>query len=497
MAVKSTANLKIFINANVTANGVNSNTGANMNTILIDIVDSFFSVVSVPAVTGSGIANRMTRWASTQIAESGTWTNAGNTLIPVTNNSALGSLTLGVQSFHAAATSTTASLNIKTSAGTDPSSPVEGMLWYNGTNLYFRDSSTSVDILASATLTGSGTTNTLPMFTASGVIGDSPVKHDGSGNINIETGNLSVGIAIASAPLHVQDSTSNITFISENLKTSGDAYAMGAQTSGSNGSGKNVGVYGITDNGGINVGIAGIGGILDPDHWATMTTAHALNDVGGAFSVRATTAEKSSAIIGYNPADTSSDAYGIDLLVSNTGTGTPYGMRVQDGTEGIGKVLTCITADGKAQWADPNPVIIGGLVVTSTSTTDVSNGSYNILEDTTALTSVSSGIAQDSDWTLEITEAGITNQKGRVSAVIKCEKTGGAGRQYDFAIFKNGSIISDSEMTDLTLENNDTWSNIKCTAPVELSTGDLFSIRVSGNGTGDDIECTNGTIYIN
>lgn len=140
--------------------------------------------------------------------------------------------------------------------------------------------------------------------------------------------------------------------------------------------------------------------------------------------------------------------------------------------------------------------IIGGLVVTSTSTTNVSNGSYNILEDTTTLTSVSSGIAQDSDWTLEITEAGITNQKGRVSAVIKCEKTGGAGRQYDFAIFKNGSIISDSEMTDLTLENNDTWSNIKCTAPVELSTGDLFSIRVSGNGTGDDIECTNGTIYI-
>lgn len=140
--------------------------------------------------------------------------------------------------------------------------------------------------------------------------------------------------------------------------------------------------------------------------------------------------------------------------------------------------------------------IIGGLVVTSTSTTNVANGSYNVLEDTTELTSVNSGIAQDSDWTLEITQAGITNQKGRVSAVVKCEKTGGAGRQYDFAIFKNGSIISDSEMTDLTLENNDTWSNIKCTAPVEMSTGDLFSLRVSGNGTGDDIECTNGTIYI-
>jgi len=155
-----------------------------------------------------------------------------------------------------------------------------------------------------------------------------------------------------------------------------------------------------------------------------------------------------------------------------------------------------LTINAKGLVTAATSEIIGGLVVTSTSTTNVANGSYNVLEDTTALTSVNSGIAQDSDWTLEITQAGITNQKGRVSVVIKCEKTGGAGRQYDFAIFKNGSIISDSEMTDLTLENNDTWSNIKCTAPVEMSTGDLFSLRVSGNGTGDDIECTNGTIYI-
>lgn len=159
-------------------------------------------------------------------------------------------------------------------------------------------------------------------------------------------------------------------------------------------------------------------------------------------------------------------------------------------------VKPTLTVNAKGLVTAVTSEIMGGLVVTSTSTTNVANGSYNVLEDTTALTSVSSGIGQDSDWTLEVTQTGITNQKGRVSAVIKCEKTGGAGRQYDFAIFKNGSIISDSEMTDLTLENNDTWSNIKCTAPVEFSTGDLFSLRVSGNGTGDDIECTNGTIYI-
>ena len=38
-----------------------------------------------------------------------------------------------------------ASLNIP--SGTDPSSPVDGDLWFNGTNLYFRDGTTSIDLL--------------------------------------------------------------------------------------------------------------------------------------------------------------------------------------------------------------------------------------------------------------------------------------------------------------------------------------------------------------
>ena len=41
-----------------------------------------------------------------------------------------------------------ASMNIPTSAATDPSSPNEWDLWYNGTNLYFEDSAGSQDLLA-------------------------------------------------------------------------------------------------------------------------------------------------------------------------------------------------------------------------------------------------------------------------------------------------------------------------------------------------------------
>ena len=40
MAQKSTADLKAQTDANITSNGVNSNTGANHNTLLNDILDS-------------------------------------------------------------------------------------------------------------------------------------------------------------------------------------------------------------------------------------------------------------------------------------------------------------------------------------------------------------------------------------------------------------------------------------------------------------------------
>lgn len=153
MTVKSVAALKAFIDANRTSNGANTNTGATENEILNDIVDSFFSKLGTPAVTGSGAANRITRWASANVAESGTWTNAGNVFAPVTNNSGLGTDALGVQSFHAAATTTTAPINLKSSVGVIPTGTnrKSGMLLWDGTSLLFHtaDNTAASDLLAS------------------------------------------------------------------------------------------------------------------------------------------------------------------------------------------------------------------------------------------------------------------------------------------------------------------------------------------------------------
>jgi hypothetical protein len=142
------------------------------------------------------------------------------------------------------------------------------------------------------------------------------------------------------------------------------------------------------------------------------------------------------------------------------------------------------------------PQIIGGVTLSSSSNTNILNGTYVILADTTTVTSVTSGIGQDSNWTLEVTQAGITNQKGVVTFTGNLEKDAGGGANYDIAIFKNGSIVSESEQIDQKLESGGKGQSVTVMAITEFSTNDTFDIRVAGNGTADDIFCGGGSLYI-
>lgn len=62
-----------------------------------------------------------------------------------------------------AATTASAQLNLTTSAGVNPSTPISGDMWWNGTNLYFYDGSSNVDILLGG---GSGSS----LFTDGGAV---------------------------------------------------------------------------------------------------------------------------------------------------------------------------------------------------------------------------------------------------------------------------------------------------------------------------------------
>jgi hypothetical protein len=125
-------------------------------------------------------------------------------------------------------------------------------------------------------------------------------------------------------------------------------------------------------------------------------------------------------------------AVGIGGTFIVTGTSlSKYALRLQDGTEAPGKVLTCITANGEAQWQTPSSG--GGLtwstiIGASPAVTLAANNAYVIRDTTgafTTLTLPSSGVVVgDIIKIIATTEGGggsITSWqilKARVSDVI-------------------------------------------------------------------------------
>jgi hypothetical protein len=154
----------------------------------------------------------------------------------------------------------------------------------------------------SAGITGSGTINTLSKFTASGAIGNSLIKDDGS--------NIAVNGTIASA------------------------YKLGVYSTTA---GENYTIYGNTTVNGA-VGVAGVN-----------------QGVGASTNFGASGTAQSSTSLNVGVYGQASGASTVNIGGKFVGSGatTNYSAQLQDGTEGVGKVLTSMTSDGKAQWATP------------------------------------------------------------------------------------------------------------------------------------------------
>lgn len=147
----------------------------------------------------------------------------------------------------------------------------------------------------------------------------------------------------------------------------------------------------------------------------------------------------------------------------------------------------------------PNTVaggVIGGIFCSSSATTNVLNGTYALLADTTIITPVSNNVAQDANWTLEYT--GTESNSGILQFNTSVAKTAGGGKNYDFALFKNNVLIPESELENFKLESDGKGRSVVITVPVDRATSDLFTVKVAGNGTTDDVTCSGGTLlFIN
>ena len=147
---------------------------------------------------------------------------------------------------------------------------------------------------------GSGTTNYLSKFTGTGTIGNSQTQDNGA--------NIAVNGAIVSAYKFAVYSTT---------------------------AGENYNIYGNTTVNGA-VGVAGVNqGVGASTNYGTSGTAQSSTALNIGVYGQATGAS----------AENVGGKFSAILATAN------YSVQLQDGTEGIGKVLTSMTADGKAQWA--------------------------------------------------------------------------------------------------------------------------------------------------
>jgi hypothetical protein len=162
---------------------------------------------------------------------------------------------------------------------------------------------------------GSGTNNFLAKWTPDGnTLGDSIVQNIGN--------QLSIGAAPDSvSKVYIADNTYAVTQKIIQVKTTGINNTLSIQSSGV-GAASNSAIVGSASGATVNIGVTG-------------SVSGSGTNYGGFFqSSNATT--------------------NVGVYGDANGTGEKYAAQLKDGTEGIGKVLTCKTVDGKANWETPS-----------------------------------------------------------------------------------------------------------------------------------------------
>jgi|LakMenEpi03Aug12_release.lakeMendotaPanAssembly.Ray.scaffolds.fasta_scaffold01412_55 hypothetical protein len=208
-----------------------------------------------------------------------------------------------------------------------------------------------LSVISSGGVTGSGTLNYLARWTPNGTtLGIGVTRDDG----------VSVGIGAApsaNALLYVSNASKNTTVrIDQLLNATSITNGAYITNTGTN----------TQENRGLEISVNN-SSLTNTGLLAVVTANAPAVGVGGTFIVGGTSLSK-------------------------------YALRLQDGTEGVGKVLTCITGNGEAQWQTPSS---GGGLTWSTITgpspvvTLAANNGYVIRDTTGAFTSLtlpSSGV---------------------------------------------------------------------------------------------------------
>lgn len=244
---------------------------------------------------------------------------------------------------------------------------------------------------------GSGTTNYVSKFTASGTIGNSLIQDDGTG--------LSIGLSSPYPGVKLYVASTGIAIVG-----SGTTYGV-------QGKGGQYGVWGesVSDEAGNHIGVYGSAGDID---------GGSATYIGGRF-------------------------------VGGGANGTNYSLWLQDNTEGVGKFLKSITSDGKANWATMS-VADTGLTLTTTGTSGASTLVGNTLNIPQYAGSSSfipnfkadetyRGISLNNNSTTVVSEGGVTMSSSASTSAQSVASTNFAAKQIRLRYF--ASVVSGGRYT--------------------------------------------------
>lgn len=220
-------------------------------------------------------------------------------------------------------------------------------------------------------LSGSGAINRLSKWTSSTGLGNSLLQDNGT------------SISFGTSP--------NTTYGFYSNYSSGQASIFGQNTYP--GPGESIGVVGAgTGVGGTN----NIGGSFVADNNTTLNIgvkgssqwAGSLTNIGGLFQALNSTSN--------------------------------YSVQLTDGTQGVGKVLTCITSDGKANWATASVANLQKIITTTYELTDADNDYTIFINNGATAISISLGsitianfcVGFIQEGSADVTFVGVTNPVG-------------------------------------------------------------------------------------
>lgn len=244
----------------------------------------------------------------------------------------------------------------------------------------------------SSGISGSGLNNYVARWTPNNTtLGYGVIRDDGSG--------VGVGIDPNSAIQLFLATSTKINGITSNVSTPLGSEAHGYTTTVNGDSILNSGLTaqissGTTTNIGVRIAV-GSGGSLSP--------VPAGYDYGVFASARSTVRGN----IG-------------GFFLADTGGTSRYALQLQDGTEVAGKVLTCITSDGKANWATPTYANLQKVITATYVLTDADNDYTIFINNNSTAISISLGaitipnfsVGFIQEGTGDVTFSGVTNPVG-------------------------------------------------------------------------------------